>query len=71
MRNKSWGKISTHVSVIRMTELGLASFRLGIRELRGIRRAVGKGRCPLGNGTGNVVYVLLKRNEARGNENNF
>jgi hypothetical protein len=49
----------------RNDRMGIAWFRAGIWKLRGIRKGLDIGRCPLCNGEEYVVHILLKCPETR------
>jgi hypothetical protein len=49
----------------RNDRMGIARFRAGIWKLRGIRKGLEIGRCPLRNGEEDAVYILLKCPETR------
>jgi hypothetical protein len=44
---------------------GLAWFRAGIWKLRGMRKGLEIGRCPLCNGEEDAVHILIKCPETR------
>jgi hypothetical protein len=45
--------------------MGIAWFRTGIWKLRGIRKGLEIGRCPLFNGEEDAIHILLKCPETR------
>jgi hypothetical protein len=49
----------------RNDRMGIAWFRAGIWKLRGIRKGLEIGRCPLRNGEEESMHILLKCPEAR------
>jgi hypothetical protein len=49
----------------RNDRMGIAWFRAGIWKLRGIRKGLEIGRCPLCNVEEDAVHILLKCSETR------
>jgi hypothetical protein len=49
----------------RNDRMGIAWFRAGIWNLRGIRKGLEVGRCPLRNGEKDAIHILLKYKETR------
>jgi hypothetical protein len=49
----------------RNDRMRIAWFRAGIWKLRGIRRGLEVGRCPLCNGEEDAIHILLKCAETR------
>jgi hypothetical protein len=45
--------------------MGTAWFRAGIWKLRGMRKGLEIGRCPLCNGEEDAIHILLKYPETR------
>jgi hypothetical protein len=45
--------------------MGIAWFRAGIWKLRGMRKGLETGRCPLCNGEEDAIHILLKCPEIR------
>jgi hypothetical protein len=49
----------------RNDRMGIAWFRAGIWKLRGMRKGLEIGRCPLCNGEEDAIHILLKFLETR------
>jgi hypothetical protein len=49
----------------RNDRMGIAWFRAGIWKVRGVRKGLEIGRCPLCDGEEKVVHILLKCPETR------
>jgi hypothetical protein len=49
----------------RNDRMGTAWFRAGIWKLRGMRKGLEIGRCPLCNGEEDAIHILLKYPETR------
>jgi hypothetical protein len=55
-----WDREDYVVCGSRNDRMGIAWFRAGIWKLRGVRKGLETGRCPLCNGEGDAIHILLK-----------
>jgi hypothetical protein len=60
-----WDREDCVVCGSRNDRMGIAWFRAGIWKVRGTRKGLETGRCPLCNGEEDAVHTLLKCPETR------
>jgi hypothetical protein len=60
-----WDREDYVVCGSRNDRMGIAWFRVGIWKLRGVRKGLEIGRCPLCSGEEDAVHIILKCPETR------